>query len=253
MSPDNNPRSLAGASFEFKGMFFYHICMMIMMVVGTGLTFIEQIFIAAAIALSVATASFIRRLRRKWRWRGVSVLRATGAIGTAALMGYFLFATSSGALLASDFAIDRPFGIGPWILAGLGIAVFAVLDALNVVHGTERAFRMDCGEEAAEQPEPEVAPEPRWKRVISYAFAVAFLAVWLEGVTFFYVHDRTLRASSPTPTFERSAALENKGRTVYVTTAEKRLVDQLETFMVIGIPAAIATGFFLQFVLKIRS
>lgn len=64
--------------------------------------------------------------------------------------------------------------------------------------------------------------------------------------------DRTFRSGSPTPTVERTATLTNHGATVYVTPAEKRLVDQLETFMFIGIPAAIATAFFLQFVLKVR-
>ena len=88
--------------------------------------------------------------------------------------------------------------------------------------------------------------------VTRYVFTAAFLAVWLEGVTFFYVYDRTLRSSSPVPTAEHSVALNNKGVTVYVTPAEMRLIDQLRDFMFIGIPSMIATAFFLQYVLKIR-
>lgn len=244
------PQTWSDTSFEFKGFFLYHISMMVMMVLGTGLSFIEQILIAAAIALSIAVASFIRRLRHKWRWRGVSILRASGAIATAALMGWFLFAVAGGALLANDFAFDRPFAIGPWILAGLGIAVYSVLDLLRIMPRSETAFRVDCGE--GERAEPKPPPEPRWKTITKYVFVAAFLAVWLEAVTFFYVHDRALRASSPVPTVERTAAFENKGKTVYVTPEEKRLVDQLQGFMFIGIPAAIAMAFFLQFVLKIR-
>jgi hypothetical protein len=252
MTSEDTPQSWSDMSFEFKGMFLYHISMVVLLLLGGTLLFIQQIFIAVAIAFVIAVASLIRRLRHGWRWQGLTPLRAGGAVLTIALMGYFLFAAAGGALQASSFAIDRPFGMGPWVLAGLGIAVFSVLNVLRITHLSEKAFREECGEQAA-QAKPEPPPEPRWKVITKYAFAVAFLAVWLEGVTFFYVFDRTFRSGSPTPTVERTATLTNHGVAVYVTPAEKRLVDQLETFMFIGIPAAIATGFFLQSVFKIRT
>jgi hypothetical protein len=223
-----------------------------MMIAGVRLAFVEQIAIAGAIAASIAVASVVRRLRHKWHWKGLTPLRAGGAVLMIGLMGYFLFAAAGGALQAPNFAIDRPFGMGPWVLAGLGIAVFSVLNVLRITHLSEKAFREECGEQAG-QAKPEPPPEPRWKVITKYAFAVAFLAVWLEGVTFFYVFDRTFRSGSPIPTVERTATLTNHGVTVYVTPAEKRLVDQLQGFMFICIPAAIATGFFLQYVLKVRT
>ncbi|MEQ1867771.1 MAG: hypothetical protein ABL996_24385 [Micropepsaceae bacterium] len=238
-------------SFEFKGMFFYHISMMVMMLLGRGLALKEQMFIAAAIMLAIAAASSVRRLRHKWHWRGLTIARGGGAVLMIALFSYFLFAGAGGALQTQGFSLDRPFFIGPWALAGIGIAVFSVLNILRITHISEKAFQEECGDQAL-QPKPVPPSEPRWKVVTRYVFAAAFLAVWLEGVTFFYVYDRTLRSSSPVPTAEHSVALNNKVTTVYVTPAEMRLIGQLQEFAFIGIPASIATAFFLQYVLKIR-
>lgn len=249
MFSEDSPRTWSEMSFEFKGMFAYHVVMMVMMLAGGSLALIAQIAIAAAIALVIAIVSVIRRLRHKWRWQGITPLRAGGAVLVMALMGYFLFAAAGGALQAQGLALQS--GLGPWALAGLGIAVFSVLNVLRITHISEKAFREECGEQAA-RAQPELPAEPRWKVITKYAFAVVFLAVWLEAVTAFYVFDRTFRSGAPTPTVERTVALNNKGTTVYVTPAEKHLVDQLQGFMFIGIPAMIATAFFLQFVLKIR-
>lgn len=251
MFPDDYPRTWSEMSFEFKGMFVYHIAMMVMMIAGSSLAFIEQIILAAAIMLAIVAASFVRRLRSEWHWKGLTVARAGGALLTAALMAYFFFSAAGGAAHEQSFSFQRPFSPGAWVLAGLGIAVFSVLNVLRITHMSEKAFREECGDQALE-PQPAPPPEPRWKVITKYAFIAAFTAVWLAGVTFFYVHDRAIRAGSPTPTVERSVALTNKGVTVYITPDEKQLIDQLQSFMSIGIPVAIATAFFLQFVLKIR-
>lgn len=250
MSPDY-PRTWSDMSFEFKGMFGYHISMMVMMLAGRSLAFIEQIAIAGAIAMLVAVASVIRRIRHNWHWKGLTPMRAAGAVLMVVLLGYFVFASAGGALQAQGLALDRPVAVGAWVLAAFGLGLFMVLNILRITHLSEKVFREECGDQAL-QPQPEVPPEPRWKVITKFVFMAAFLAVWLEAVTFFYVNDRALRAASPTPTVERSAPMNNRGKTVYVTPAEKRLIDQLQGFMFIGIPAAIATAFFLQFVLKVR-
>ena len=251
MFPEDYPRTWSEMSFEFKGMFAYHLSITVMVIASGWLTPIEETLIAAALMLAIAVASFIRRLRHEWHWQGVTALRAAGAVLVAVLMGYFLFATSGLALQAQGLELDRPYAWSPFILAGLGIGVFTVLNVLRITHLSEKAFREECGDQGL-QPKPAPPPEPRWKVITRYAFAAAFIAVWLGGVTFFYVHDRTFRSGAPTPTAEQTVAFTNKGVTVYVTPAEKRLVDQLQGFMFIGIPAMLATAFFLQFVLKIR-
>ena len=251
MFSDDHPRTWSDMSFEFKGMFLYHIAMMAMFVAGQGLLFFEQIIVATAILLVIATASSFRRIRHKWRWPGVTTLRTARAVLTLALMAFFLFATAGGAVEAQGLSLTRPFALGPWVFAVLGIAIFSVLNVLNVTHLSERAFRDECSDQAR-QPKPAPPPEPRWKLVAKYVFAAAFLIVWLEGVTFFYVYTRTLRSASPVPTVEQSVALSERGKTVYVTPAEMRLIDQLRSFMFVAIPASIATAFFLQYVLKVR-
>jgi hypothetical protein len=251
MFPEDYPRTWSEMSFEFKGMFLYHIAMMVMLLLGRSLSFIEQILIAAAIMLAIVATSFVRRLRSEWHWKGLTVARAGGALLTAALMAYFLFSAAGGAAQEQSFSFQRPFGPGAWVLAGFGIAVFVVLNVLRVTHISESAFREDCGDQAL-QPQPAPPPEPRWKVITKYVFIAAFLAVWLEGVTFFYVFDRTIRAGSPTPTAERSIAFKNKGVTVYITPAEKQRIDQLQGLMLVGIPSIMAASLFLHFVLKIR-
>ena len=197
MFSEDSPRTWSEMSFEFKGMFAYHVVMMVMMLAGGGLALIGQMTIAAAIVLVIAIASVIRRLRHKWRWQGVTPLRAGGAVLVITLMGYFLFAAAGGALQEQGLALQS--GLGPWALAGFGIAVFSVLSVLRITHMSEKAFREECGEQAA-RPKPEPPAEPRWKAITKYAFIALFIAIWLGGVTFFYVHDRAIRAGSPTPT-----------------------------------------------------
>ncbi len=251
MFPEDYPRTWSEMSFEFKGMFAYHLSITVMVIASGWLTPIEETLIAAALMLAIAVASFIRRLRHEWHWQGVTALRAAGAVLVAVLTGYFLFATSGLALQAQGLELDRPYAWSPFILAGLGIGVFIVLNVLRITHLSEKAFREECGDQGL-QPQPAPPPEPRWKVITKYVFIAAFLAVWLEGVTFFYVYDRTIRAGSPTPTVERSVAFKNKGVTVYITSAEKQLIDQLQRFMFVGIPAVMAASVFLHFVLKIR-
>lgn len=251
MFSNDYPRTWSEMSFEFKGMFAYHLSMMVMMLAGRSLAFIEQIAIAAGIAMIVTVASVVRRLRHKWRWQGLTPLRSAGAVLMVVLMAYFVFASAGGALQSQGFALNRPFALGAWVLGAAGLGLFMVLNILRITHLSEKVFLEECGDQALE-PTPAPPPEPRWKSITKYVFAAAFLAVWLGAVTFFYINDRTLRSASPVPTVEQTVPMNNKGVTVYVKPAEMRLRDQLQGFMFIGIPAAIATAFFLHFVLRIR-
>ena len=251
MFSNDYPRTWSEMSFEYKGMFAYHIAMMVMIVAGWGLAFIHQIVIAAAIMLAIAVVSVIRRVWNKWRWRGITAVGAGRTVLMIGLMGFFLFAVFGGAMQAQGFSFDRPFGLGPFLLAAAGIAVFSVLNSVGIAHIAEKAFQEECGDQAL-QARTAAPPEPRWKVITKRVFTVAFIAVWLEAVTFFYIYDRTVRSSSPTPTAEQSVALKNKGETHYITPAEMHLIDLLRTIMFIGIPSAMAASLFVHFVLKIR-
>jgi hypothetical protein len=237
------PRTWSEMTFEFKGLIFFHVTMMIMMLTGRALTFEGQAVIAGGIALLVALWSLIRRARAGWRWRKPGPLRIAGAVLGAALITYFIAA-------ASNFSPARFMALGPWAFAGIGIGVFYVLSTLRLVRMAEQDFIADCRDEEVADDAPPV--EPRWKSVVRAVFYAAFLAVWLQAVTAIYLFSSTFEAGSPQATAERSAPLVNHGVTRYVTAAEKELVDRMLGAMMIGIPSAIAAAFFIQFVLRIR-
>src|SRR5690349_17785542 len=119
--------SWSDMSFEYKGLFFYHICMMalfIMPVTGRHLDYAEYVFIAAAIGLAIAIASAIRRSRHAWHWRGAGIKEVLVLIVTTALMAFFFSSATS--------KFPPPVTLMPWYLAGFGIYVFAALNILNV-------------------------------------------------------------------------------------------------------------------------
>jgi len=238
-----NSVSWSGMSFEMKAFFAFHVSMMVMMVAGSGLAFLDKALIAGAIALSLSILSAIRRLRRGWRWRGASVGRWLFAVLNALLFCYFIGAVTG-------FSLAKFERLGPWAFAGIGIGVFGVLNILQIVHRTEAGFLSDCGEGTVH--DYSVEREPAWKRVLGVVYSILFLVVWLAFVTFFYVRSSILSASSPIPTMGKTVAMAENGRTVYVSPADKNLVDLLQLAPMVGIPSIVTLGFFLQFVLKVR-
>lgn len=144
----------------------------------------------------------------------------------------------------------------PWYLAGFGIGLFNLLSGLNLVQSTEAEFQAMCREGAAAPPAaaplPAAPTEPRWKTAVRTTFKVYFLAVWLAGVSFFYVYGRAFGGGSPLPTATQSEPLTDHGKTVYISPSQKRLVDLLRTGMFIGIPSAMALAFALHFVAKVK-
>jgi hypothetical protein len=237
------PRTWSEMSFEFKGLFIYHIAMIAMMLAGSALAFAEQAAVAAGIALLIALWSLIRRVRGGWRWRKPGPLRVAGAVVAAALLIYFIGA-------GTNFSLTRLATLGPWALAGVGIGVFFVLNVLRLVRLAEQDFIADSlGEAVADEAPP---TEPRWKAVVRSIFYGAFLLVWLQGVTAIYLFSSTFEAGSVQPTAERTAPLVNHGVTRFVTAAKENLVDQMLAVMMEAIPSAIAAAFFIQLVLRVR-
>jgi hypothetical protein len=206
---------------------------------------VDKAFIAGAIALSLAILSAVRRLRFGWRWRGASVGRWLMAALSTVLIAYFIGA-------ATQFRFANFQALAPWAFAGIGIGLFSILNILQLVHRTETGFRADCADGAMIDAKSDEPSEPGWKRFLGAVFYVLFLVVWLEGVTAMYVTQSVYSAGTADPNEEMSVAMTEKGRTVYVTAADKHLSDVLMTGMMFGFPSMIAIGAFLQFVLKIR-
>lgn len=242
-------RSRREISLDAKLMFAYHICMMVLFLVGRQLSVRVEAWLAAIALTIAALISLFHRQRAGWKWPGVSVVNVLAALAALALGGVFLLSATP------LFPPNSPAAL-PWYLAGAGIILFSVLSSLKVVVPSKEEFLKCCttsGTEKSLQPAASEQPsEATWKRIARVVFSVFFLAVWLEGVAFFYYFGVTYRDGSPQPTATQTAELSNHGRVVYVTPSQQHYIQLLQLGMMIGIPTGIVTAFFLHFVLGVR-
>jgi len=245
------PRRWADMSFEFKGMFFYHGAIMVLFALPLFVAPLGRqlpdhatyIFVASAIALSVAIVSAVRRARLGWHWRGAGIREGLSASILVLLMAFFASSVTG--------KFPPPNQLMPWYLGIAGFALFFVLQTLRIVHFAEADFRSECGD-AALAPRPEPPREAKWKRVVRTVFSVFFLAVWLEGVGFFYFHSRALENSLSEPAGTQTWSIEEKGRHHYVSKEVYDRDELLKAVFFIGVPSAIAMAALLQYVLGIK-
>jgi hypothetical protein len=237
-------------SAESRMMFVYHGCMMVLFITGGVLTVKLELAIATTL-IAIGTAFSLRRRREKnWHWRSPGVKGAAMTTGTVLLMAFFLYSATP------MFSPARPQFL-PWYLAGFGIGLFNVLSALNLVKSSEAEFEAECGEPpppsaSASGQTQLTSPPARWKQVVRGAFTVYFFAVWITGVSSFYFSGKAFRGGSPTPTASHTEPMTEHGKTVYVSPAEKRLVDLSETGMMVGIPSVFVLGFVVHFLLGVK-
>jgi hypothetical protein len=240
----NYPRSWGEMSFEFKCFFGYHIAMMVLAVVGGMVLLQYKLLIVAAILGGVFVLSVRRRSAMDWHWRPPGIGQILSALFGVALVGVFI---------ASAIPSTPVNGAtGTWYLAGFGIGLFAFLRALGITHLAEADFVAECGPIIAAESKSGDIGDPVWKRVVRGAFSIFFLLVWLDGVASFYVFGSAFRAGSPVATATQSVPLVNHGHTVYVEQSRKLLVNRLQAGMMIGIPAAMAFGFVLHFIIGVQ-
>jgi hypothetical protein len=237
-------------SVEFRMMFVYHGCMMVLFMTGDALTVKLELLIAIILIAIGAAVSFRRRREKNWHWRSPGVKGAAMAAGTVLLMAFFLYSATP------MFSPTRPQFL-PWYLAGFGIGLVNVLSALNLVKSSEAEFQAECGEPpppstSANGETQLTSPPGRWKQVVRGAFTVYFFAVWITGVSSFYFSGKAFRGGSPTPTASHTEPMTEHGKTVYVSPAEKRLVDLSETGMMVGIPSVFVLAFVIHFLLGVK-
>jgi hypothetical protein len=142
----------------------------------------------------------------------------------------------------------------PWYLFGFGIGLMNAFSSIGLVRQSESQFMADCHTTATQVPAAAPTPEPAdpaWQRFLRGAFTLAFMAVWLTGVTFFYLHGKAIRNGSPVPTATQTDPITEHGGTVYVTHKEKVLDDCLLTISMIGVPV-IAAGAILHFLMGVK-
>jgi hypothetical protein len=244
---EDYPRQWKDMSFDFKLMFVYHGCMMILFITGGAFSLHQELTIAGALLLVLITLSIRHRRLTGWRWQSVKPKNYAMAAGVIALMGVFLYAATPLVPASNPRFL-------PWFLAGFGIGAFNVLQAVRLVYPSEAAFLVDCREPSG-QFEQAIVPEstePAWHRVVRGTYSTLFFVVWLEFVGFFYYSGAAFRDDSSGPTPTRPDAVTEHGKTVYVTHAQKVLSDKLELFAFIGIPSVIVGGLVLHFLVGVK-
>lgn len=241
------PRQWKDMSLEFKLMFVYHGCMMVLFITAGAFTLRQELTFTVALVFVLTSVSIRNRRSAGWRWQGLRTKNLLAAAGGIALMGLFLYAATP------LFPPSNPRFL-PWFLAGFGIGTFNVLQALRLVHSSEAAFLADCHEpdaqiEQATQAEPS---SPQWHRVLRATYNLLLLLVWLDFVAFFYYSGAAFRDGSRVPTPTHTEAVTEHGKTVYITHEQKGISDRLESVAFVGIPSVIAGGLLLHFLVGVK-
>lgn len=244
---EDYPRKWKDKSLDFKLMLVYHGCMMLLFITGGTFTTRQELFIAASLVVVLTVLSLRHRSEIGWKWEGVKTKDLAVALGSGALLVFFLHAATP------QFPASNP-RFFPWYLAGFGIGAFNILTILKLVRSSEAQLLADCRDTPSEpRQEPKTGPsEPRWHRVARGIFSCLFMLVWLEGVASFYYHGKVFSGGSPTPTATQTDPISDHGNTVYVTHAQKLQLDRMEVMMFTGIPAILLSGFVLHFLVGVK-
>jgi len=240
------PRSWKEMSFDFKLLFVFHGCMMVLFVVGRIIPIQVLIVIVSVLLLVLAGLSVHRRMTCDWHWPGVEIKDVLHTVFRIALGLFFLGAATP------RFSPLQP-AFFPWFAGGGGIILFLILSSLKIVFRSESEFQSHCGDQSLRKPEPVTrSSEVPWKKVARAAFSLYFLVVWIVGVSFFWKYNAAFRDSTPEPTAERTETLTDHGNTVYITAEEKKIVSVLERSMMIGVPSALLLGALLHFIVGVK-
>ena len=247
------PKTWKEMSLDLKLMFGYHISMMAMMMAGGSLSVRQELTIAGTIASLIVLVSRYNRQKKHWRWPGIKLIDVLYAAGGIFFVSIFLYS-------AVPLFPPNNGHIVPWYLAVFGIGLLGVLQSLKVVHLSEAEFASNCmiidqyGRELplAREPSPAQPSEPNWKRFMKVAYTVVFMLMWVCGVASFYFFGTAFKNGSPEPTATQTEPLEDHGKTVYVTPAEKQRVHALQLVAGVGFPVVFIGGAILHFVVGVK-
>jgi len=238
-------------SVDFRLMFVYHGCMMVMMMAGKGLSPQQEILITTVLAAVLVSISLKHRANLGWQWPGINWKDVLSAIGTAILIALFLFSATP------LFPVNSQ--VLPWYLGAAGIGVFGILSALKITSRTEAELLLHStvidqyGQQIpriCEIPKPKIF-EARWKKIARRLYLGAFILVWITGVLSFYTFGASFKSGSPVQTATQTEPLSNHGEIVYVTPAEKQRIDRLQMASWLFMPVVLS-GLILHFIVGVK-
>ncbi len=247
------PRQWRDMSLDFRLMFVYHGCMMLLFMTGQALSTRFEIGITATLAAVLVSIAIRYRREMNWQWRGASAMNVLAAIGGILLTTAFLFA-------GTPLFPPSDHRFLPWYLAGAGIAIFGVLGALQVVCFSKDEFLKHCESSltvtrpaAVTRSDNPAAPvDPTWKRLARALFIAMFFLIWIDGVASFYYFGVAFRHGSPGVTATNTEPLNDHGHFVFVSRDQKLYVDRLQTIEMVGIPLIFVVGFVVHFILGVK-
>jgi hypothetical protein len=240
------PRTWKEMSLEYKLIAVYHICMMVLFLLGGMLSITSELVITGVLVLGLISLSIRHRRQTGWRWPGVHLHQVAFGLAAIVFGGIFLFAATP------LFPPTSPQSL-PWYLGGGGIIAFWLLLCFRIIELAEAEFL----KRAAPLAEPDDAPMPThreagWKRVLRVVCLVFFLAVWLESAASSYYWGITFQGGAHAPTATQTVALRNHGDVIYISAEEKEWLDLLETGRFVGIPLAIGLVVVMQVVAGVK-
>ncbi len=234
-------------SFDFKLMFVFHGCMMILFIIGGAFSVRQELEFTGALlvvltSLSIRTAEYQTGTGTAQNPKDVLM-----AAGIGALICVFLYvATPQFSPLSSRFL--------PRYLAGFGIGAFNVMQQLRLVFPFQSSvsgrLREAHGQPRVPPPPPPV--DPQWQRMIRATYHLLFFVIWLGFLAFFYYSGTSFRDGSQIPTANQPDAVTERGKTVYITHEQKILCDKLERFTFVGIPSIILGGLIIHSLARVK-
>jgi len=240
---DPMPRRWADMALDYKLVFGLHGVAMVLFVTGGLLNVPLELAIIAVAVSAAAAAAVVVRLRTGWRWSGEKPKDWLLALISPLAAVIMVFVASNEMSSATKIFL-------PWGFAAANIGLFWMLYRLHILRASKKAFDADCRGEKLEPPGRPA--EPDWVRIVRVVYSVAFVAVWLEFMAFFYFDTSGLRSGSATMTATKTWALSDHGAIVYVSAAQGATIQWLGTIAFVCMPIAILSGFFLHYVLGVR-
>lgn len=245
----NYPKRWSEYSLDFQIFYVWEISLFALIFLsGTGaLKMVPASLFEAALALwflVLLGVSIHNRRQKDWRWRGLSRGDWLKVGIGAALMIVFLYVFSQGLFPLKSVTL-------PMFLFALSIVALNILYGLRVVQFSEIDFVQSCGDNVVSPADADFAAalsDPTWKRAVRGIYSVLFILVWLESMTFFYVHQKYTHEGSRRSTTTQTESVNEHGTLIYLTHDQMRINTALMTMMMVGIPGMIFGGFFLHFV-----
>lgn len=126
------------------------------------------------------------------------------------------------------------------------MALFGVLGGLRVVCLSKAEFLSNCGQQIPIDDPINPGDEIPWKKTARRVYTIFFATVWIASIGYSWVFNAAYKNGSQSPAADRTVALNDHGRIVYITHHQEQAINVLLWVMGVGIPSAILAGFILQ-------